>query len=147
MTLLESKLDGVKLAIYEKLEPALRSGVESLSKLVDVISYIVDHSDGFVGALTVMGSALAAYLAYTTAIKVMEGGFMSLAIVQKAVAAAQALMNAVMAANPIGLVVAAIAARFASPWLDGVFQSWFKLPDSTVVTLVASYFVVFFLVE
>ena len=43
-------------------------------------------------------------------------------------------------------VVAAIAARFASPWLDGVFQSWFKLPDSTVVTLVASYFVVFFVI-
>lgn len=43
-------------------------------------------------------------------------------------------------------VAAAIAARFASPWLDGVFQSWFKLPDSTVVTLVASYFIVFFVI-
>ena len=43
-------------------------------------------------------------------------------------------------------VAAAVAARFASPWLDGVFQSWFKLPDSTVVTLVASYFVVFFVI-
>ncbi len=43
-------------------------------------------------------------------------------------------------------VAAAIAARFASPWLDGVFQSWFKLNDSTVVTLVASYFVVFFVI-
>ena len=43
-------------------------------------------------------------------------------------------------------VAAAIAARFASPWLDGVFQSWFKLPDSTVVTLVASYFLVFFVI-
>ena len=43
-------------------------------------------------------------------------------------------------------VVAAVAARFASPWLDGVFQDWFKLPDSTVVTLVASYFVVFFVI-
>ena len=43
-------------------------------------------------------------------------------------------------------VAAAIAARFASPWLDGVFQSWFKLSDSTVVTLVASYFVVFFVI-
>jgi membrane protein required for colicin V production len=43
-------------------------------------------------------------------------------------------------------VAAAIVARFASPWLDGVFQSWFKLNDSTVVTLVASYFVVFFVI-
>ena len=43
-------------------------------------------------------------------------------------------------------VVAAISARFASPWLDGVLQSWFDLSESTVGTLVASYFVVFFAV-
>lgn len=43
-------------------------------------------------------------------------------------------------------VVAAISARFASPWLDGLFQSWFDLPESTVGTLVASYFVIFFAV-
>ena len=43
-------------------------------------------------------------------------------------------------------VVAAIAARFASPWLDKILQNWFELSDSTVGTLVASYFVVFFAV-
>lgn len=43
-------------------------------------------------------------------------------------------------------VVAAITARFTSPYLDGLLQKWFKLPDSTVVTLVASYFIVFFVV-
>lgn len=43
-------------------------------------------------------------------------------------------------------VAAAIVARFASPWLDGLFQSWFKLSESTVVTLVASYFLVFFVI-
>lgn len=41
-------------------------------------------------------------------------------------------------------VVAAVTARFTSPMLDGVLQGWFKLPDSTVGTLVASYFIVFF---
>jgi len=41
-------------------------------------------------------------------------------------------------------VVAAIAARFASPVLDRLLQSWFDLSDSTVGTLVASYFIVFF---
>lgn len=43
-------------------------------------------------------------------------------------------------------VVAAISARFASPFLDGLLQKWFHLPDSTVVTLVASYFIVFFVI-
>lgn len=41
-------------------------------------------------------------------------------------------------------VVAAIAARFASPWLDKLLQSWFDLSASTVGTLIASYFIVFF---
>lgn len=41
-------------------------------------------------------------------------------------------------------VAAAVAARFASPVLDTWLQAWFKLSESTVGTLVASYFVVFF---
>ena len=41
-------------------------------------------------------------------------------------------------------VVAAISARFASPWLDRLLQGWFDLPESTVGTLVASYFIIFF---
>lgn len=43
-------------------------------------------------------------------------------------------------------IVAAIAARFVSPLLDGLLQSWFKLSESTIGTLVSSYFVVFFVV-
>ena len=42
--------------------------------------------------------------------------------------------------------MAAISARFASPYLDGLLQKWFNLSDSTVVTLVASYFIVFFVI-
>ena len=43
-------------------------------------------------------------------------------------------------------VVAAFAARFASPWLDKLLQSWFDLSASTVGTLIASYFIVFFVI-
>ncbi len=43
-------------------------------------------------------------------------------------------------------VVAAIAARFASPLLDKLLQNFFDLSDSTVGTLVASYFIVFFVI-
>lgn len=46
----------------------------------------------------------------------------------------------------ISWIVAAISARFASPWLDGMLQKWFHLNDSTVVTLVTSYFIVFFVI-
>ena len=43
-------------------------------------------------------------------------------------------------------VVAAVSARFISPYLDTLLQSWFKLSESTVGTLVASYFIVFFVI-
>ena len=43
-------------------------------------------------------------------------------------------------------VVAAVTARFVSPMLDGLLQSWFGLAESTVGTLVASYFIVFFII-
>lgn len=43
-------------------------------------------------------------------------------------------------------VVAAITARFVSPMLDNLLQSWFGLAESTVGTLVASYFIVFFVI-
>ena len=43
-------------------------------------------------------------------------------------------------------VVAAITARFASPHLDKLLQDWFSVSGSTVGTLVASYFIVFFVI-
>ncbi len=43
-------------------------------------------------------------------------------------------------------VVAAITARFVSPMLDGLLQRWFGLAESTVGTLVSSYFIVFFVI-
>lgn len=114
MTILQSKLAGVKLALYEQLEPALRSGVEVLEKMVEVLKWIVDHSAAIAAGLKVIAAGVAAYVAYTTALKIMQDGFMSLTIVTKAVAAAQAVLNAVMAANPIGLIIAAIAALVAA---------------------------------
>ena len=43
-------------------------------------------------------------------------------------------------------VIAAFAARFISPWLDKLLQGWFDLSASTIGTLVASYFIVFFVI-
>ena len=43
-------------------------------------------------------------------------------------------------------VIAAFSARFVSPLLDGLLQNIFDLSESTVGTLVASYFIVFFVI-
>lgn len=132
MTTLKSQLEGVQIALYEKLEPALRSGVEALSGLVSVVRWVIDNSAYFVAALAAMGAGIAAYVAYTTALKVLTDGWMALEIVQKAVAAGQTLLNAVMAANPIGLIVSAIAAlvaAFVVLWnnSEGFREFWINL--------------------
>ncbi|MED4061707.1 phage tail tape measure protein [Priestia megaterium] len=114
LTQLGSKLEGVQIALYEKFEPALRAGVAALSSLLDVVNWVVDHSAEFIAGLVAMGTAVATYVAYTTALKVMKDGWMALEVVQKAVTAAQWLMNAAMNANPIGIVIAVIAALVAA---------------------------------
>ena len=44
----------------------------------------------------------------------MKNGFMALSVAQKAAAAGQAILNAVMALNPVGLVIAAVVALVAA---------------------------------
>lgn len=131
-TLLKSNIEGVQIAIYEKFEPALRKGIEILNKLTNAVKFVVDHSGEFTAALAAMAAGVGAYVAYNTAIKVMKKGWMSLEIVQKAVTAAQWLMNSAMSANPIGLVVAAVAAlvaAFVVLWnkSEGFRKFWIEL--------------------
>lgn len=109
MTMMKSNLESLQIELYEKFEPALRKGVEALNALIDVIKWVVDHGTEFIAIVKSMAVAIGTYVAYTTAMKVMEKGWTSLTIVTKAQAAAQAVLNAVMKANPIGLVIAAIA--------------------------------------
>lgn len=113
MTALNSQIEGVQISLYEKFEPALRKGVEALSKLVDVVSWLIDNSDGIVTAITAMATAVGTYVAYTTALKVMKDGWTALTLVTKAQTIAQTALNAVMSANPIGLVIALVAGLVA----------------------------------
>ncbi|MDR1071187.1 MAG: CvpA family protein [Rickettsiales bacterium] len=46
----------------------------------------------------------------------------------------------------ISWAAAAFASRFASPWLNDFFQKIFALPEPTIGTLLAAYFIVFFAV-
>lgn len=127
---IQTSMDNLKTAIAtgmgniiesfgsEKIASAL-NGLKKIvqdvfSALGKAIQFVVDNSDFFVGALTAMAAGIATYVGYTTAINIMTKGWKSLEIVQKAVTAAQWLMNTAMNANPVGLVVAGIAALVAA---------------------------------
>lgn len=109
LTALNSQIEGVQIAIYEKFEPALRKGVDALSGLVDAVNFVVEHSTEFTTAIVAMATAMGTYVAYTTAMKVMKEGWQALTIVTKAQTLAQTALNAVMSANPIGVVIALVA--------------------------------------
>ena len=132
LTALNSQIEGVQIAIYEKFEPALRKGVEVLSTLVDGVNFMVKHSSEFISAVVAMASAVGTYVAYTTALKVMTEGWQALTIVTKAQTMAQTALNAVMSANPIGIVIALIAglvAGFVVLWnkSEGFRNFWLGL--------------------
>lgn len=109
LTSLSSKIEGVQIAIYEKLEPALRAGVEALSAMTDGIAWLVKHGGEVSAVITGIATATGVYVAYTTALKVMKDGWTALTVVTKAQTIAQTALNAVMSMNPIGVVIALVA--------------------------------------
>lgn len=102
LTALSSKLEGVQIALYEKFEPALREGVEWLSKMLDYVVPLVEALEPFAPVIVAVASALG----------VLTTAMLGMMIVKK-VSAAIAIFNATLAANPIVLIVAAIAGLVA----------------------------------
>lgn len=90
--------------VVEKMLDGLKTGIQ----------WVVDNGNTIIAVLTGMATGVASYVAYTTALTVMKEGWMALTVVEKAAAAGQAILNAVMAANPIGILIAAIAALVAA---------------------------------
>ena len=122
LTKLHSKIESVQINLYEKFEPALRDGVAALSDLVDGIAGFIEKAADFVKwlnsgsteaealktVLIAVGTAIAAFATITGVIAIIEK-------LQIAFAA----LNATLLANPIALVVAAIAglvAAFVTLW-------------------------------
>ena len=91
--------------LMEKYAPQIDAAIETISGVVSgffdvvsgVIDWIIDHGDIVVGVITAIVAAVTSYL-----------------VITKAVAAAQAILNAVMAASPIGLIIAGITALVAA---------------------------------
>lgn len=118
------KADMAEMAgdLMDKYAPQIEGAIEGISKVAEgffdavdtAIGFFVDNGDTVIATIAGIATATAVYLGYTTALTVMTEGWMALEIVQKAVTAGQAVMNAVMAANPIGLVIAAVAGLVAA---------------------------------
>ena len=131
VTKAKSNLESFQLMIYEKLEPALRKGVKALNKLIDVFKWIVKNGTPIAAAIAGVATAVGTFMAiinrqaiitaFTTAINGVKTAFLAL--------------NATMMANPVGLIVAAIAglvAAFVVLWnkSDTFRNFWINLWES-----------------
>lgn len=102
MTLLKSKVEGVQLALYKKFEPALRAVVKAADKLIDGITWLSKKLEPFTPLITAVATAfglLAGKLAIVWLINKLKAAF--------------TLLWGVMAANPVTLIIGAIAGLVA----------------------------------
>ena len=147
---LETNFGDVQEAVGEKLLPVL---IELGDRLLGVIDFIQENTD-VLGPLAVAAGVAAAGLALMNVQQAImaAGGIISFI---KAWAAEQALLNLVMSANPIGLVIIAIAALVAAfvaayntsedfrNIVDGALQ-WVKNSAQAVADWFSGPFVQFF---
>ena len=135
LTALNSKIEGVKIQVYESLTPALRDAVAKISEVIDRVNWddvgkklgdltvkavnfatkVIDNADGIIDVLKAVGSTLATafvvskLLGFASAIGSLYTTFRTLKTATDAATTSQLLLNAAQAATPIGLVAAAVA--------------------------------------
>jgi hypothetical protein len=104
MAIMSNSLNEAKESVGYALLPAL----ESLTKVFQKIApFIQEHSELIGKTVLVVGALAGAIMLAGAAVKAYE-------TITKAMAIAQGLLNAVMSANPIGLVIVAVAALTAA---------------------------------
>lgn len=135
LTALNSKIEGVKITVYESLVPALRDGIDELSGMIDSVDWssvgtklgelttkalnfatvVIDNADGIKDVITAVGTVLAATFVvnkittFATSIVGLYKTYQTLKTAIEAAEGAQILLNAAQLATPIGLVTAAVA--------------------------------------
>lgn len=109
MTKLRSKLEGVQISLYEKLEPALRGSVKALDKFLDAVEYVIKHSTEFISVITAAGVGVSTFLAIVNKQAIITAFAKGIEMIKTSFVA----LNAVMLANPWALVAAGIAALVA----------------------------------
>lgn len=135
LTLLKSQIEGVQIQIFEKLEPALRTGIDKISEYISNVNWdkvgealgkfaekainffikIIENGEGIIEVLKAVGKVLAVTFvvnkitAFATFIVGLVKTFKDLKTATEAATTAQKLLNLAQAATPIGMITAAVA--------------------------------------
>lgn len=125
LTILDSALSEVKISLYEGLSEGLRTAAQAATEFVSgidwasfgetiggFVSTIIDNGPAIISVISGIGAGFAAWnvvsliSSIVTAVKAFQAA-------NEGAAVAQALLNVAMNANPIGIIVTAIAALVA----------------------------------
>lgn len=131
-TLVDRAVDFIKEKLEEKFPKTMEAIETTFDVVKNVFGWITDHAVEVVAAIAGIGTALTVLAISTMGIEGLKKAFLGLEIVQKAVAAAQWLINVAMNANPIGIIIALIAglvAAFVILWnkSEGFREFWIGL--------------------
>lgn len=124
--------------IATELTPMIEPAADAIA---DFVNWICDNSDAVIASITAIGVALLAFNVVTM-IQGVISSFKAFKAAQDGATVSQWLLNAAMSANPIGLIVAAIAglvAAFVVLWnkSEGFRNFWIKLGASIKDTFFA----------
>lgn len=136
LTILKSQLEELAISFGELLMPAIRTVVGWIQSFVDWLNGMDEGTRKVIVTVALLAAALGPVLIVIGKVISAVGTIMTIApkiaAVIKAVTGAFGALNAVMLANPIGLVIAAIAALiaiFVLLWnnCEGFRQFWIDL--------------------
>jgi len=100
--------------LYETIGKSVAPVIETLSKLIsDAVTWIVKNKEVVIPLVTILGGFGAVVLALNAGLTAYNGIMSAWKVATSLATTAQGLFNAVMAANPIALVILAIVAIIA----------------------------------
>lgn len=128
--IMSAQMSNAQAEMGAKLLPVIVAVMNAMMPLVDIF---LQYSNILIPLAAVIGGIVVAYKAY-------EVGQMAVQVATKAWAAAQWLLNAAMTANPIGIIVAAVAALVAGFVLAYTKVGWFRAGvDAALKGVVAAF--------
>ena len=128
--IIHGMIDLVK-QVWNEVIPEIAAEFPELQPIVDAMNWIKENADYIISALAGIAAGFAAFK-IAGVVTTLVGGFTKLFAVLKSGQGIMAALNLVMGANPIGLIVAAVAALIAAfvvLWnrCEGFREFWINL--------------------